>query len=133
MVQHRKFMDLALDDTGLHTPDGTLGLGSITRAEVIRHMSRQGGGARTETSPGGVIGGALIGGALAGPIGLAAGGLLGSTIKRERSGSQGVPRTTSASLIFESDELAYSTVVTRERLEEAEAFVAAVKGAAGLR
>ncbi len=22
MVQHRKFMDLALDDDGLHTPDG---------------------------------------------------------------------------------------------------------------
>ncbi|MDZ4179747.1 MAG: hypothetical protein U1E29_11050 [Coriobacteriia bacterium] len=133
MVQHRTFMDLALDDAGLHTPDGTLNLSSITRAEVIRHRSRQGGQTRTETSPGGVIGGALLGGAIAGPIGLVAGGLLGSNVKHESSASEGIPRTTSASLIFESAELAYSMVVTRERLEEAESFVAAVKGAADLR
>jgi hypothetical protein len=133
MVQHRKFMDLALDDTGLHTPDGTLELGSITKADVIRHWSRSGGGTRTESSPEGVIGGALIGGAFGGPVGLVAGGLLGSTVKRESSTPEGIPRTTSASLIFESDALAYSIVVPRERVEEAESFVAAVKNAADLR
>lgn len=130
MVQHRKFMELALDDEGLHTPDGTLELPRITRAEVVRHRSRDLGGSGSESSPTGIVGGALLGGAIAGPVGLVGGGLLGSTIEREGSGSADVPRTVSASVIFESPDLAYSMTVTRDRVEEAEAFVAAVKGAA---
>jgi hypothetical protein len=131
MVQHRKFMDLALDEEGVHTPDGTLPLASITRADVVRHRSRGDGETTSSSSPAGVVGGALIGGAIAGPLGMLGGGLLGSSIKHE-SYSEGIPRTVSASVIFESAELAYSIVVERDRVPEAEAFVAAVKAAAGL-
>lgn len=131
MVQHRKFMDLALDEEGLHTPDGVLKLHGITRADIIRNRSRDQGETESETSAPSVLGGALLGGAIAGPLGALGGGLLGSTVKHE-SGGDGVPRTVSASLIFESPDLAYSTTVPRDRVEEAEAFVAAVKGAAGL-
>jgi hypothetical protein len=133
MVQHRTFMDLALDDEGLHTPDGTLLLDAMTRAVVMRHFVRGVGESRSESSPASVVGGALLGGAIAGPAGLIGGALLGSAVKREASGSDGVPRTVSASIILESPELAYSTTVGRERVEEAEAFVRAVKDAAGLR
>jgi len=128
MVQHRRFLDMALDDEGLHTPDGVLRLSSITRAEVVRNFSRSGGGTESGTSAAGVAGGALVGGILAGPAGMLGGGLLGSTIKRDRR-VEGVPRSTSATLIFESPELAYTLTVSRDRLVEAEGFVAAVKQA----
>jgi hypothetical protein len=129
MVQHRKFMDLALDEDGLHTPDGVLALKGITRADIIRNRSRDYSGSGYGGS--GILGGALLGGAIAGPLGAIGGGLLGSTAERE-SGNNGIMRTTSATLIFESPDLAYSTKVSRDRVEEAQAFVAAVKGAAGL-
>lgn len=132
MVQHRRFLGMALDDEGLHTPDGTLQLPSITRAEVIRNRSRGGGQPTSSASAAGVAGGALAGGLLAGPAGLVAGGLLGSTIRRERPPAEGPPRTVSASLIFESPDLAYSVTVGRDQVVEAEAFVAAVRTAAGL-
>ena len=133
MVQHRRFMELALGEEGLHTPDGTLALSRMTRADVVRHRSRDAAAGDTRSSTAGVVGGALIGGAVAGPPGALGGGLLGSTVRKERPAEPGIPRTTSASLIFESPELAYSTTVPRERVEEAEAFVAAVREAAGLR
>lgn len=137
MTQHRTFMDLTLDDEGLHTPDGVLSVGSITKAEAVRHRSRPSSAGTPDHSgysPAGAAGGAVIGGALGGPVGFFAGALLGSRIEHdEDSGSQGIPRTVSASLIFESPDLAYSTLVSKERVEEAEAFVVAVKVAAGLR
>jgi hypothetical protein len=135
MVQHRTFMGLVLDDEGLHTPDGDIAIGSVTRAEAVRHRSRPSaaaGSAYPGYSPAGAVGGAVVGGALAGPLGFIAGGLLGSTAGREDSGAEGIPRTVSASLIFESPQLVYTTIVSKERVEEAEAFVAAVKAAAGL-
>lgn len=128
MVQHRRFLDMTLDDEGLHTPDGTLRLSAITKAEVVRNFSRSGGGTESGTSAAGVVGGALVGGALAGPIGILGGGLLGSTIKHDRP-VEGVPRSTSATLVFESPDLAYTVTVSRDRLVEAESFVAAVKQA----
>ena len=137
MVQHRAFMDLVLDDDGLHTPNGDMAIRSITRAEAVRHRSRPSGAAGTQDSgysAGGAVGGAVVGGAIAGPVGFVAGALLGSTVERdEDSGSEGIPRTVSASLIFESPESAYSTIVSKDRVEEAEAFVTAVKTAAGLK
>jgi hypothetical protein len=39
----------------------------------------------------------------------------------------------SATVTFESADLAYTTTIGRDRVEEAAAFVEAVKGAAGLR
>jgi hypothetical protein len=131
MVQHRAFMDLLLDDEGLHTPDGILQLSSITRADAVRNRSRDRAPAEPEYSPGSVVGGALLGGALGGPLGAIAGGYLGSTVRHESSDVV-IPRTVSASLIFESPDLAFSMVVARARVEEAEAFAAAVRDAAGL-
>jgi hypothetical protein len=132
VVQHRRFMDLALDDDGLHTPDGTLPLGSLAKAEVVRHRSREATRDDSYGSSAGAVGGALLGGALAGPVGFIGGGLLGSAAGRGHSDDAGVPRTVSATLTFESPELAYTTTVSKDRVAEAEAFVAAVKGAAGL-
>lgn len=129
MVQHRRFLEMALDDEGLHTPDGTLPLSAITKAEVVRNFSGSGGGSESGTSAAGVAGGALVGGVLGGPVGMLGGGLLGSTIKRDRA-TEGVRRSTSATLIFESPELAYTVTVSRDRMVEAEAFAAAVKQAA---
>jgi hypothetical protein len=131
MVQHRTFMEFVLDDAGLHTPDGVLSLRSITRADIRRNRSRDYGEGATETSGAGVVGGALLGGALLGPVGALAGGLLGSSVKR-KSDDVIVPRTVSATVTFESSELAYSSLIPRDRIEEGEEFVAAVKGAAGL-
>lgn len=133
MVQHRKFEALSIDDEGVHTPDGTLDLASITRAEVIRNRVRPGPEPTSESSPAGIAGGALVGGAVAGPVGMLGGGLLGSTIKRESDTSDGIPRTTSATIILESPELAYSTTVGRDLVSEAEAFVASVRAAANLK
>lgn len=129
MVQHRKFGDLALDDGGLHTPDGTLTLARISRAEVIRNRSREGASGR-DSGPG-AVGGALVGGALAGPGGFLAGGLVGAA--GEGEGGANVPRTVSATVVFESPELAYTTTVGRDHVAEAEESVAAVKREAGLR
>lgn len=133
MAQHRRFMDLALDDEGLHTPDGDFVLSDMTKAEVVRHRSRDSGGYGSEPPAGGAIGGALLGGALAGPIGFIGGGILGANAYGGHEEPTGVPRTVSASVMFESPDLAYVTRVGRDRVEEAEAFVAAVKAAAGLR
>ncbi|MFV9647055.1 MAG: hypothetical protein ACNYWU_14635, partial [Desulfobacterales bacterium] len=83
MVQHRKFMDLALDEEGLHTPDGVLTLNRITRADIIRNRTRDYSGSGYDTSGAGILGGALLGGAIAGPLGAIGGGLYGSTAKRE--------------------------------------------------
>lgn len=130
MVQRRKFMDLVLDEDGLHTPEGTLRVTRITRALAVRNFARADSG--ESPSPAGIVGGALVGGAVAGPVGLVGGALLGSTIKRKPPENEAVRRSVSVTLIFESPELGYSTMVARDRLPEAEAFVAAVKEAAGL-
>jgi len=131
VVQHRRFLDMALDDEGLHTPDGLIALTALTKAEAVRHRSR--GGATADTSYGGTVGGALLGGAVAGPLGFVGGGLLGRAVTRENRDDTGIPRTTSATVMFESPELAYAQTVGKDQVEEAEAFVAAVKKAAGLR
>ena len=136
MAQTRTFLDLVLDEEGLHTPDGILGISRITGAEVVRHRSGDagvgGGGGGSYASHAGGVGGALLGGAVAGPIGFIGGGLLGSAIDREDSDETSVPRTVSATVTFDSPDLVYTTMVDRERVEDAEAFVAAVKKAAGL-
>ncbi len=131
MVQHRKFMNLALDEEGLHTSDGVLALHRITKADIILNFSPDHRERGSENSGAGILGGALIGGAIGGTFGAIGGGLLGSASSYE-SGDGDWPRATSATLIFESPDLAYSTTVSRNRVEEAQAFVAAVQKAVGL-
>ncbi|MBU4556813.1 MAG: hypothetical protein KJ747_08085 [Actinobacteria bacterium] len=129
MVQHRRFLDMALDEEGLHTPDGTLALSAITKAELVRNFSHSGGGTESRTSGADIAGGALLGGLLAGPVGVLGGAVLGSTVRSD-SPIEGAHRSTSATLIFESPDLAYTVTVSRDRLVEAEGFAAAVKQAA---
>jgi hypothetical protein len=131
MVQHRTFMEMRLDDEGLHTPDGVFKLESMTKAVIVRNRVRPTDAGGSEYAPADAVGGALIGGAIAGPIGFIGGGLLGSSIRHKHE-SDSVPRTVSASLMFESPEAAYVTRVSRDRVEEAEAFVKAVREGAGL-
>jgi len=131
MVQHRKFMALTLDEDGLHTPDGVLALNRINKVDIILNFSQNQHEKGCENAGAGILGGTLLGGAIAGPFGAIGGGLLGSAASYE-SGDDDYPPPTSATLIFESPELAYSTRVSRDRVEEAQAFVAAVQEAAGL-
>ncbi len=81
------------------------------------------------------MGGALLGGAIGGPIGFLGGALLGGaagSANQDDTDYASVPRTVSATVTFESPRLAYSVTIDRDQVEEAEAFVRAVKRAAGL-
>jgi hypothetical protein len=129
--QNRKFLDLVLDDTGVHMPDGVLALAQVTKAEVVRHRRRDVGTPRD--GYGAEVGGALLGAAVGGPLGFVGGGLLGSAIARDEVGEASVPRTYSATLMLESPDLAYAMTVGREHVAEAEAFVDAVKKAVRLK
>jgi hypothetical protein len=135
VTQHRTFLDLTLDDEGLHTPEGIIVTSQITCAEVVRHRSR----AEAEAyhyeyaAHAGTIGGALVGGALAGPAGFLGGGLLGSAFNGGHEEADPVPRTVSATVRFESPTLAFAMTVDRADAVDAESFVSAVKKAAGLR
>jgi hypothetical protein len=137
VTEKRTFLDLKLDDDVLHTPSGTIDLRHLTSAEVVRHRrhdaeepgSGYGYGGGYGSHAGG-IGGAVIGGALAGPAGFLGGALLGSALDAERDASDGVARTVSATMTFESPELTYTADVDRVEAVDAETFVAAVKRAA---
>lgn len=78
------------------------------------------------------MGGALLGGAIGGPVGFLGGALLGGAAGSGDTDYTSVPRTVSATVTFESPRLAFSVTVDRDQVEEAEAFVRAVKSAAGL-
>ena len=130
MVQRREFLDLVLDDEGLRTPDGVLALADLTRAEVVRHRSRDAGTPRNSYSA--EAAGAIVGGSLYGPVGFVGGALLGGAIARDDAAGTGVPRTVSATLSFESPALSYSRTVGKDQAADAEAFVSAVKRATGL-
>jgi hypothetical protein len=69
---------------------------------------------------------------VAGPVGAIAGGLAGSTIKTDVPGEPGYARTISATIAFRAGELSYSAEVPVFDVEDAEAFVAEVRSAAGL-
>ena len=135
MTQNRTFLDLTLADDGLHTPEGVIDISQLTCAEVVRHRSR----AEAEAyhyeyvAHAGTIGGALVGGALAGPAGFIGGGLLGSAFNEHHEEADPVPRTVSATVRFESPTLAYAMTVDRADAVDAETFVSAVKKVAGLR
>jgi uncharacterized protein YcfJ len=136
MVPHREFLNLVLDDEGLHTPEGTLVLARITKAELIRETvddSEAEPSSPDSPSYGGVVGGALVGGAVAGAAGAVGGALVGSALDRDDAdGEEDVHRTVAATIQFASPELAYTTTVRVSRVQEAQEFVEAVQQAAGL-
>jgi len=124
-----RFNDLVLDENALHTPAGTMPLPEITRAEFVREVVREAPGESTrETSVPAVAGGAVVGGALFGAAGAVAGGLLGSTVKEEVPGTPRY-RTSSVRIVFETDQLAYSTDVARDQEAAADRFARAVEKA----
>ena len=124
-----RFANLVLDETGLHTPNGTMPLSEITRAEFAREVVSDGPGESTQqTSAPAVVGGAVVGGVLLGGAGAVAGGLLGSTVKED------VPaapkwRTNSVKIIFETEDLVYAMDIPREQETEANHFAQAVRKA----
>ena len=130
MDEVRRFADLVLDKDALHTPVGTMLLPDITRAEFNREVVSDGQGPSTqEVSAPAVAGGVIIGGALLGPAGAVGGGLLGSTVKEDVPG-EAKWRTKSVTLTFETNELAYSMDISRDREAEANRFAQAVRKAA---
>jgi hypothetical protein len=132
-MKHKEFKELQLDNNGLQTPAGFMPLGDLVTADFVRNTTAEAGtpGART-TSAAGVAGGAVIGGVVAGPVGAVAGGLAGSTIKTDTPSKPGYERTVSATITFRSGDLEYTTDVPVFDVEDAEKFVAEVRGAAGL-
>ncbi len=124
-----KFAQLVLDENALHTPEGTMPLGEITRAEFMRDVVREGPGPSTqETSAGAVVGGAVVGGAIFGAAGAVAGGLLGSTVKDDVPAAPSF-HTNSVTIVFETDDFAYSMDIAREQEMDANHFVQTVRKA----
>jgi hypothetical protein len=119
------FMGLILDGEALQTPNGSMPLGEITRAEFVRSVVPDGFGPE-ETSEAAVVGGAVVGAALFGGIGAVAGGLAGSTVKEE--GPEHL-RTESVQLIFETGSLEYRLDIPRDQEYAAVDFVDSVKHA----
>lgn len=123
------FADLVLDEDALHTPEGTMPLPEITRAEFVRDAVVSSPGPSTqETSVPAVAGGAVVGGALFGTVGAVAGGLLGSTVKEDVPGTPRV-HTKSVTIVFETQTRAYSMDIARQQEVDADRFVRAVRKA----
>ena len=129
MNKHSNFMGLVLDDDALHTPDGAMPLGEITRAEFVRDAVVDGERPSTqETSPGAVAGGTIVGGALLGVPGAVGGALLGSTVKEEVPGGPSI-KTLSVEIVFETADSAFSMSIPRDQEVAAISFVKDVERA----
>ena len=129
MEDRTEFMGLVLDNEALHTPEGSMPLGDMTRAEFVREVVRDGEGPSSEeTSAPAVAGGALIGGALFGGAGAVGGALLGSTVKSEVPGTP-TYRTSSVKLVFETDSAAFEMGIPRDQEVAAQKFAKAAKRA----
>jgi outer membrane lipoprotein SlyB len=132
-MMRKEFLDLRLDGDGLHTPVGLMALADISAADFARNTETVAAtpGSLT-TSTAGVVGGAVVGGVVAGPVGAVAGGLAGSTIKTDSPGESSYDKTVSATIVFRTGDLEYTTVVSVFDVENAEEFVGKVRDAAGL-
>jgi len=119
------FMGLVLDEEFLHTPNGDMPIGSITRADFHRTIVSAGAGPE-ETSVPAVVGGAVVGGAVFGAAGAVVGGLAGSTVKEE--GPEQL-RTQAVQLIFESDGLEFRMDIPRDQEGAAVEFADTVQRA----
>jgi hypothetical protein len=122
------FMDLKLDSSGLHTPEGTLALSDLNRAEFFRDLDKEdaqsyGGGPSTA----GVVGGAVAGGLVAGVPGAIGGALLGGAVTDEEP--HRTYRGSTVQLIFATPAQTYRRGVAREDEHAAYEFVQQVKKA----
>jgi hypothetical protein len=123
------FEDLVLDSEGLHTPEGIMALGDLTRAEFVRDIVREEhASSSTEMSAEAVVGGALVGGALLGTAGAIGGALLGSTVTDDVPGHRAVESNT-VRLVFETDSASYLMDVPREKEMDAYNFAGKVQRA----
>jgi len=131
-MRRREYMEYAIDEEGLHTPDGlidpsTIHVARIDRIRVSEHHEES-----ASTSPTAVVGGAVAGGLIAGPAGAVGGALLGSYAK-ENDPEVDIPRTVSATMVLEGETLSRTVDVAIRDTGTAEEFVAAVRKAAGLK
>jgi hypothetical protein len=123
------FMGLHLDKDVLRTPDGDLPLADVTRAEFVREAVVDGRKPDAqETSAPAVAGGAAAGGVLLGVPGAVVGGLLGSAVKEDVAGGPSI-KTLSVHVVFETEDVQYSTAVPREEEVNAIRFVRKVEDA----
>jgi hypothetical protein len=123
--QTGEFMGLVLDAEALHTPEGSMPIGDITRAEFLRTIESDGPGPE-ETSVPAVVGGAVVGGAVLGVPGAVLGGLAGSTYKED--GPEKL-KTTAVQLIFSTDSLNFAMDIPRDEEGNAITFAETVKRA----
>jgi len=131
-MHRREYLEYAIDEEGLHTPDGlidpsTIHVARIDRVRVSEHHEES-----SSTSPVAVVGGAVAGGLIAGPVGALGGALLGSYSK-DSDPEVDIPRTVSATMVLEGDSLSRTIDVPIRDTGTAEEFVAAVRKAAGLK
>lgn len=128
MTDRAQFQDLVLDSEGLHTPEGLMPLGQLTKASFLRDLDKQ----DAETSGGGtnvaaVAGGAVVGGVLLGVPGAVGGAVIGAEVGQEPAVQR--PRSSTVELVFETNGTAYRRDVAREDEHEAYSFVQDVKKA----
>ncbi len=122
------FMDLTLDAAGVHTPEGTMPLNDLVKAEFIRDLDKEdaqsyGGGPST----GAVVGGAVVGGVVAGVPGAIGGALLGGALTDEEP--HRVNRGSTVQIVFATKSATYRRNVEREDEHAAYEFVQRVKKA----
>ncbi len=128
MTDSAVFMDLTLDSAGLHTPEGTMALSDLTRAEFLRDLDKEdaqsyGGGPST----GAVVGGAVVGGIVAGVPGAIGGALIGGAVSDE--GPHHSYRGSTVQIVFATKSDTYRRDIAREDEHAAYEFVQLVKKA----
>ena len=129
MSHVERFAELELGEEALLTPVGAMPLSEITRAEFVREIVKAGPGtSHQETSVPAVAGGAVVGGALFGTAGAVVGGLVGSTVKEDVPDPPELSKN-SVTIVFETNDRAYSMDVARDKEMAADKFVKAVKKA----
>jgi hypothetical protein len=128
MSDNAAFLDLTLDAAGLHTPEGTMPLPDLTRAEFLRDLDKEdaqsyGGGPST----GAVVGGAVAGGIVAGVPGAIGGALIGGAVSDEEP--HRTYRGSTVEIIFATKGQTYRRGIEREDEHAAYEFVQHVKKA----
>jgi outer membrane lipoprotein SlyB len=128
MSQNARFLDLSLDEAGLHTPDRTMPVADLVKAAFIRDLDKEdaqsyGGG----PSAGAVVGGAVAGGIVAGVPGAIGGALIGGAVSDEEP--HRTYRGSTVQIVFATKSTTYRRPIEREDEHAAYEFVEHVKRA----